>query len=67
MYDRTLKILRTPLVDQHVVADVRIHTLRPVPPVPPIPSVPRDRPQPWTAYTDEVAPIDLTDIDGTRE
>lgn len=47
VYDRTLKILRTQLVDQHVVADVRIHTLRPVPPVPPNPG---DRPQSRTVF-----------------
>lgn len=30
VYDQTLKILKQQLVDQQVVADVRLHTLRPV-------------------------------------
>ncbi|MDP9117554.1 MAG: hypothetical protein M3O28_09960 [Actinomycetota bacterium] len=31
VYDQTLKILRTQLVEHQVVADVRVHTLRPAP------------------------------------
>lgn len=32
VYDQTLRILRQQLVEQQVLADVRLHTLRPAPP-----------------------------------
>ena len=32
VYDQTLRILKQQLVDQQVLADVRLHTLRPAPP-----------------------------------
>ncbi len=60
VYDQTLKIMRRQLDEQNVVADVRLHTLRPVGPV--RTDTPREqvtRPAPRTDYVDEVQPIDL--------
>lgn len=53
VYDRTLKTLRTQLREQHVVADVRLHTLRPEPQRPA-----RVEPAAAPAYGDTVEVID---------
>jgi hypothetical protein len=79
VYDQTLRILKKQLVDQHVVADVRMHTLRPVPPS--APSVapgssgePHDAQprrdaavRPAAAFTDEIQPVDLSKFDDQPE
>ena len=62
VYDQTLKSLKHELAGQKVVADVRIHTLRPVPPVEAQP--PRE---PLVRYTDEVERIDLNQVDAASD
>ncbi|MEO9138649.1 MAG: hypothetical protein ABI345_06230 [Jatrophihabitans sp.] len=74
VYDQTLKILRRQLVEEHVIADVRLHTLRPIPG-----SKPDPRPSakagpaeptataspagPLIAYSDEIEKVDLAKLD----
>jgi hypothetical protein len=79
VYDQTLRILKKQLGEQHVVADVRMHTLRPVPPSPsstrPEPEV-RPGPRRETVvkpaspdgeFTDEIQPVDLSKVDDRPE
>lgn len=54
VYDQTLKIVKNQLVEQQVVADVRLHTLRPVGTQP-------TAPEP-AAYSDDVEKVDLDRI-----
>ncbi len=57
VYDQTLKILKQQLETEQVVADVRVHTLQPVP---------ADQPAPTgspTEYADEVRHVDLEVVD----
>ncbi len=66
VYDLTLKTLRQQLLANHVVADVRLHTLRPVPAGTAPIAVPRvapnapARPVIDLNVVDDVAPIDLS-------
>lgn len=56
--DQVVKILRQQLVEQQVVADVRLHTVHPVRPD----AQPAGQP---TVYADEVAPVELAEEDGS--
>jgi hypothetical protein len=66
--DQTLKILKQQLAEQHVVADVRLHTLRPIPPTPapvtsaPVASPATAAPAPVTQYVDQVEHVDLEQL-----
>ncbi|HEV7206842.1 MAG TPA: hypothetical protein VGN18_19715 [Jatrophihabitans sp.] len=66
VYDQTLKILRRQLVEQQVVADVRLHTLRLVPSTPPPSPARPPAPLPEsTPFVDEI--VDLTPLDERPE
>lgn len=56
--DQVVKILRQQLVEQQVVADVRVHTVHPVRPD----AQPAGEP---TVYADEVTPVELAEEDGS--
>jgi hypothetical protein len=56
VYDQTVKILRRQLVERHVVADVRLHTLHPLQPAEPSVS---PEPSELLPYEDE--PVRYTD------
>jgi hypothetical protein len=69
VYDQAVRNMKRQLAEEHVVADVRVHTLRPVPaaaPVSPEPvlTVAVEEPIPClvdeSAPIDESAPVDLT-------
>lgn len=55
VHDQVLKILKQQLAEQHVVADVRLHTVRRV-----------ARPDEPTVFADEVAPVELDETDPER-
>jgi hypothetical protein len=64
VYDQAVRNLKRQLAEEHVVADVRVHTLRPVPspaaPVTPEPILKSVVEEPIPYVVDESAPIDLT-------
>jgi hypothetical protein len=62
VYDQVAKILRSQLGERQVVAEVRVHTLRPVRPVQPVPRTEPAQPGPAPAaepggYVDEMEPV----------
>lgn len=54
VYDQVLRIIKQQLDEQHVVADVRLHTLRPAP-------------ERGAAPVDEVRRVDLGTVEGSDE
>jgi hypothetical protein len=71
VYDQALRQIRRDMREHHVVADVRLHTIRPVPAQPagatvPAPSTgdtPAEAPGEAAVYYDEIRRLDLDDID----
>jgi len=62
VYDQVLKTLRRELADKQVVADVRLHHLRPQTAVETPPALVTEP----VLEVDEVVPVDLTKIDGDQ-
>jgi hypothetical protein len=64
VYDQTLRILKQQLAEQQVLADVRIHTLRPTPAATPARS---GTGEPTATFTDEIEQVDLAQVEAPAE
>jgi hypothetical protein len=68
VYDQTLRILKQQLADQQVLADVRIHTLRPAPPATRVRSGTATSPgEPTATFTDEIEQVDLAAVEAPAD